>query len=275
MRIKFFRTFPLLLLCLLWFTCASAQDNELTDQQRDRVEKAFKLANSLMDEKKFADALTHYKEALAIIPGNPALLFNGGLAAYSSNDFATATDLWKRLKTIDPFDWQVRTKLIQAYQAQEKTTERDAERTELLGMWKAGTPDELKQQKEFCREQLRVNGRKVMVFEHFELTGERALRYVFSVLDDTEKAEDFRISLGSYEMDNAIWRETTKPPPKPGERLFHLDGYFKGSHATYGFFTPEPSYEQIRARVIQILQGKIKPISSSTFQAPALKPTPE
>jgi hypothetical protein len=115
-----------------------------------------------------------------------------------------------------------------------------------------------------------------MAFEHFELKGDRALRYVFSIVNEAEDGEDYRISLGSYELDQAIWRQTTKPKPKDGERLFHLDGYFKGGgHATYGFYAPEPSYDQIRAIVFQILEGKGNPISSSTVTPAAAKPDPK
>jgi hypothetical protein len=154
-------------------------------------------------------------------------------------------------------------------------SDRDNERRELIEMWKAAKPEELKQQREFCRDQFQVNGKKVMAFEHFELKGARALRYVFSVLNESENGEDFRISLGSYETTVAVWRETTKPPPKPGERLFHLDGYFKGGgHATYGFYAPEPSYDTVRAKVIQILQGRDKPVSTSIPQSPAPTPKP-
>jgi tetratricopeptide (TPR) repeat protein len=262
-------------------TSAAAQDKstQLSDQDIARVEKAFEAANALMEQHKYAEALVRYKEALALAPGEPAILFNGGLAAYQSGDFTTAADLWQRLKKTDPSDWRLRAKLIQAYQALGKLPERDAERAELFKMWKSGAAQELSKQVEYCRDQFEVNKFKVMAFEHFELKGDRALRYVFSILNESGDAEDFRISLGSYEMTNAIWRETTKPAPKSGERLFHLDGYFKGGgHATYGMFAPEPSYDQMRTRVIQILEGRSKPVSSSTVnpspQQPAPKPPP-
>jgi len=252
----------------------STQTTPPTERQQAQAEKAFEAGNSFMDQKEYAEALVRYKEALAILPGNPSILFNGGIAAFNSREYATAADLWKQLKVIDPLDWRLRAKLIQAYQALGKLTERDAERRELLEMWKSGKPADLKEQFEFCRDQFEVSGKKVMAFEHFELKGARALRYVFSILNAAEDGEDYRISLGSYELDQAIWRETTKPTPKEGERLFHLDGYFKGGgHATYGFFSPEPSYDQIRARVVGILEGKGKPVSSSTV-APAAQSSP-
>jgi tetratricopeptide (TPR) repeat protein len=242
-----------------------------------KAEKSFDAANLLMEQRKPAEALVLYKEALTILPKDPTVLFNAGMAAFGSKDYATALDFWKQVKALEPTDWHARAKLIQVYQALGKTAERDAERTELIAMWKKGEPTELKQQFEFCREQFEVKGKKVMAFEHFELKGERALRYVFSILDDTGEAEAWRISLGSYDFTNAVWRETRNPPPKEGERLFHLDGYFKsGSHATYGMFFPEPTYDETRARVVKILEGADHPFSSTVpAQAPKAEPTPK
>jgi tetratricopeptide (TPR) repeat protein len=239
-------------------TTVSAQNKSQPPSQQDieKVEKLFQTANELMDKGKPAEAILRYKEALAILPGDPSLLFNGGLAAYMAKDYATAADLWKQLKSAEPEDWQVRTKLVQAYQAMGKLQERDAERAELFQLRKTGKITELSQLPHYCREQFEVNKLKVMVFEHFELKGDRALRYAFRVLDEAGDAEAFRISLGSYETTNAIWRETANPKPKAGDRLFHLDGYFKDGHVTYGMFTPEPSYDDIRNRVIKILEAQ-------------------
>jgi tetratricopeptide (TPR) repeat protein len=249
-----------LLLAVVTISVATfAQEPKLSPEQNTELQITFDTANKLLEQGKAAEALTHYRKALSLLPKDPALLFNGGMAAYASKDFNTALDLWKRLKVVDALDWHVRAKLIQTYQALEKTAERDAERAELFAMWKKGEPAELKQQYQYCREQFEVKGQKVMVFEHFELKGDRALRYVFSILDASGQTEDWRISLGSYNFTNAVWRETTKPTPKEGERLFHLDGYFKGGHATYDMIFPEPSYDDVRARVVKILEAKGKP----------------
>jgi hypothetical protein len=196
------------------------------------------------------------------------------MAAFLNGDYATAEQLWRRSKGIDPLDWHLRAKLVQVYQAMGKLTERDAERRELVEMWKAGKPAELKEQVEFCRDQFEVKDKKVMAFEHFELKGNRALRYVFSILTRSGDDEEFRISLGSYDLDQALWRERTKPTPKPDERLFHLDGYFKWGHATYGFFAPEPSYDDIKRTVVKILEGQDKPLSSTIVNQADTKPKP-
>jgi hypothetical protein len=112
-----------------------------------------------------------------------------------------------------------------------------------------------------------------MVFEHFELKGERALRYVFSVLGESGEGEEFRISLGSYDITNAVAVQTGKV--KKGERMFHLDGYYKWGHVTYGFFTPEPGYDEVRKIVIGILEGKAQPQSHSRTDPSAKKPDQE
>ena len=252
-----------------------AQKPSATDLAK--AEKSFEAANLLMEQRKPAEALIRYKEVLTILPKDPTVLFNGGMAAFATKDYSTALDFWKQVKALEPTDWHVRAKLIQGYQAVGKTAERDAERTELIAMWQKGEPAELKEQFEYCRDQFEINGQKVMAFEHFELKGDRALRYVFSILDETEQAEAWRISLGSYDFTNAVWRQTQKPTPKEGERLFHLDGYFKGgSHATYGMFFPEPTYDETRARVVKILEGAAKPFSSSVpAQPPKTEPTPK
>ena len=255
---------------------AFAQDP--SPAQIAEAEKAFNTANEFQEKRKFAEALIHYKRALAILPNDPAVLFNGGMAAFATKDFNSALDMWKKLKTVDPTDWHARAKLIQAYQALNKTAERDAERAELFAMWKKGEPAELKEQIEYCREQFEVNGKRIMAFEHFELKGNRALRYVFSILDETGEAEEFRISFGSYDFTNAVWRRQQDPTPKDDERLFHLDGYYKsGMHVTYGMYPPpEPTYDQIREIVVKILEGKDKPLSGTIPGAPAKsEPTPK
>lgn len=253
----------LFLLAIVTLTVNVSAQNPPSPEQLAKAEKAFEAGSAFMEQRKYAEALERYKEAIAIMPNEPALLFNGGLAAYQSKEYALAVDLWKQLKSIDRADWHVRAKLVQAFQALAKTSERDIERGELFEMWKSGKPAELKEQLQYCREQFEVNGKKVMAFEHFELKGDRALRYVFRILNEAEDGEEYRISLGSYDFTNAVWRERQKPKPKEGERLFHLDGYFKWGHATYGMYFPEPSYDEVRVLVIKILEGKDKPVSST------------
>ncbi len=251
--------------------CSQERQQVPRPSDEEVAEKAFKAANELMDQRKYAEALAHYQEALALFPDTPALLFNGALAAYLKKDFALAARLWGRLVELEPNDGQAHTKLIQAYQALGDLKARDAVRQALFELHRSGKDPELARQDFYCREQFEVAGQKVMAFEHFELKGPRALRYVFSVLDKEKgETEEFRISLGSYDLTNNFAVESGQV--KAGQRIFHLDGYYAWGHATFGFYTPEPSYDEVRKLVISILEGELKAVSSSAINPAARKP---
>lgn len=219
-----------------------------------------------MEKREYEQALTAYKRGLATAPNDSSLLWNGGMAGYLSSDYASALALWQRLKKKEPRDGNVRAKLIQTHQAMKKRGERDTERAQLFALRaevKKENPEaEALKQKQYCRDQFTAAGRRVFAYEFFELEGPMARRYKFTILQKGADTEDFNISLGSYETTNAFMRE--RGDLKPGQRVFHLDGYYpRGIHKTFGFFVTEPSYDQTREMIEKILAGKQQPISSS------------
>jgi tetratricopeptide (TPR) repeat protein len=247
--------------------CLQSRSFSQTNVPRN-ADEAFRTGNALMGDRKYCEALLRYKEGLASAPDDTSLLYNGGLAAFQCKQYPAAVDLWKHLEGLDPNDWQTRTKLIQAYQALGKLAERDQERANLFDLRKHDSSSDFAKQIEYCRDQFEAGGEKIMAFEQFELKGDRAVRYVFSIIDHSKQDEKYRLSLGSYDTTNAIWHETTKPRPKESDRLFHLDGYYDWGHATYGMYFPEPSYDDVRTAVIGILEKKKNPLSTSTRAAP-------
>lgn len=161
----------------------------------------------LIKEGKYKEALSVLSDRLKADPDNPILLYNAGLTAYLGEEHATAIKYWQALKLLDPKDWQVRTKLVQAYEANKERGQMDKEIKELYEMRKAKANKELSEAKFYCRDQFKEDKTKVMVFEYFELEGERAKRWSFNVLNEKDET-DWVISLGSYEMDTQIGRET-------------------------------------------------------------------
>lgn len=238
-------------------------------EQKTAADKAFAAGNEHLQNKRHADALAAYRKALALLPNEPALLWNGGMSAFFAKEYQTAAELWKRLKVVEPGNGSVRAKLIQAYQAAGDTKNRDAEHAALLALRKSSAPagSELAKQEAFCRDQFSAGGQPVFAYEHYELVGARALRYNFLVLKP-DGTTSFRVSLGSYKDTNDIARELGDI--KPGQRLFHLDGYYENGrvHKTFAFFTAEPSYDVIKAQVIAILEGKKAALSGSKQAAP-------
>ena len=240
----------------------------ITVTASNTVEQAFEAGNRLMEARKYCEALSAYRAGLAIDPKHAGLLYNGGLAALQCRDFTAALDLLGRLKTLDSEDWQVRVKLVQSYQALGKTAERDKERAELFDLRRRGNNRELAAQDEYCRERFEAGGEQVMAFEHFELKGERAVKYVFNVMNAAGDRPTYRISLGSYDRTNNYWHARTQPAPPPDVRLFHLDGYREDRHFTYTMFPGEPSYDEFRDLVVKILKKELHPVSVTIASPP-------
>ena len=164
---------------------------------------------------------------------------------------------------VRPDDWRIVAKTIQLHQALQQIPQRDKALKQLRKLYDSGKVD----RPLFCREQFKHGGKNIMAFEYFKLEGERAVRYVFHVIDPKTGKSLRRFSLGSYEITNAIARE--QGTIKAGQRLYHLDRYDPdGSHWTLGMYVDpkQITYEATRKRLIAALDGKLRPVSGTTTQ---------
>ncbi len=239
--------------CLLpWLVLAAlALPLPAGSQEPDPGAMRLAEADELFAAKRYPEAVLRYRECLDASPDRPTALFNGGLAAYMAGRHDLAVEWWERLRARESKDLVLLTKLVQAYEALGDRANRDARRAALLELRAELPPEERARRVRFCRDQFRVGERRLMVFEYFELEGDRPLRFRFSVLDEKD-AEAWNVSLGSYESTTAIAREAGEIGPT--ERLFHLDGNFPGEHRTYGFYKSEPTYDLVKARVIETIR---------------------
>ncbi len=247
-----FQTRSLVLSILLFATyAAAAQDAKNTPEHRAQ----------LAEEKKYSEALEAYKAALAQDPNNATLMYNAGLMAYLAEKPQEAAEFWSREKALEPNNWRLRAKLVQAYEAVGNAKQRDAEREGLLQLREKSKDEELKKLKYYCRDQFTAGKDRVMVFEHFELAGDHAVRLRFLVLGPDCETVQAKYSLGSSRQTVELARSLKEIGPD--DRLFHLDGYLNGgrSHRTYTFYKNEPKYDDVKNAVKEILEGKRKPTS--------------
>lgn len=220
-------------------------------------------ANQHFEAGRYEQAVAKYEEALKLEPKHSDALYNAGMAAHLGGKPAKAAEFWQRLKVDRPEDFQLHAKLVQAYEAVGDSVKRDRTRAEIKVLHSKLDEKTRAERDSFCRDQFLAGGRRILVFEYFELSGQRPVRYSFIVLTSAGK-EDYHLSLGSYEETTKIARELGEIGPK--DRIFHLDGYYEGGrrHSTFGMYNVEPKYEDIKRSVIQILEGKKKPASSMT-----------
>lgn len=240
----------------------------------DKIEKAKQDAkdalndgNDLMAEERYAEALSQYEGLLEQQPENRNLLWNAGLAALLSGHTASAVTYLQRLKTLEPTAGRVRYKLVQAYQAEGLLDERDNERAELLRLHETTTLEAFKNRKTYCRDQFKVNGQRVWVFEHFDTADGTDARYDFIALD--ENGTQTQLSLRAHAFSSWVAQELNML--LPGEIIFQLESVNAtpqqagAASTTYALFEREPSYDLVRQEAFKAFNGKSLPVSSAAY----------
>ncbi len=248
------------------FSEALAAYGKAIDLDDSHEAALYRTAVVLTELGRDTEALRYFEKALEADPKNPNAAFNAGIIHQKLGRHNEALANFKTVIELDPTDWHAIAKTVQEYQALKDRKNRDRARTRLLKLKKKGAIESLASTELYCRDQFVAGRDAIMAFEFFELKGDRARRYVFYVRDKKSGKTKYRLSVGSYETTNLVARESGEIAEE--DRLFHLDGYFPGGeHRTYVFFKSEPSYDEVRALVVEILQGTRK--HTSRF-----KPTP-
>ncbi len=203
-------------------------------------------------------------DALKLNPTNSWALYNLGLLNYLKDDYKEAIKHWKTLKKLEPLDWDIRMKLIQAYWGAGQTKAANLEITELRAARDTGKHKDLTEKGFFICDQFQTGKVRVFALEYYELKGERPLAWKF-ILKSGDDTLDQHFSIGCYPSATEFARAEGAIGPK--DRRYHLDGYRKGgAHKTYGFYTNRPDYGKIRDEVRRIISGDQKSISSMTPQ---------
>ena len=130
-------------------------------------------------------------------------LFNLGLMRYLAEDYAKAVEPWLKLKELEPEDWQLRTKLMQAYSAIGEFDKVEEEVKELREARASGKYRDLSEAEFFIRDQIVIDDVRVYVFDYYELKGERALVWKFLPTKDSKGIGNY-VSVGSYNSTTAI-----------------------------------------------------------------------
>jgi len=223
-------------------------------EEADDFRSVFERAERLAREGKLDEAIQLEEALLETHREDPNLLWNLGIMYADTDRHAKALESWQTLRRLEPDNWRVRAKLIQTHQARADFEQRDREREALYQARRESSDRALSREAMYCREQFRVAGRKVMVFEYFEPAGDRQVFLRFSILS-ADGSEVFWYSLGSYEF-------TTRAARAHGtigqdQRIFHIDRYATnrygishGAVALYGYL---PAYDVVRSRVIDAL----------------------
>ena len=234
-----------------------------------RADGPFRAGLLLVEMGKKDQAIEMFAQATRADPTQSAPFYNLGHLLHDKGRLAEAARAFRNMLKIKPESWRAIVKLVQVHQALGQLKQRDATREELLKLRRSGKSASLKSASMYARDMFKVGKKDLSAYEHFELTGAMAVRYTFYVIKPGTDTMDYKITLGSYEMTNAVLRAQGRL--KKGQRVFHLDMYRGGGHGLYRMFMSEPSYDEVKALVQGVVEGKVKPLSS-TAPAPTSGP---
>ena len=128
---------------------------------------------------------------------------------------------------------------------------------------KTAVDPDIRVKSDFIRERIRAGDQDVMVADYFTRGGSDFTRYQFLV-GDPRTMPDRGLLLRTDANTTANWADTALMPPD--SQLFHLDMIDPKPEggdrvAIYAYFVGEPTYDVVRAKVMEILRGEAQPLS--------------
>ena len=156
--------------------------------------------------------------------------------------------------------WELATQL---YQAAGDKDRRDMALRQLIDTQASAIDRELRARRFILRDRIDAHGRVLLVQEHFDTHGPDAVRYVFIPESATGQPKTFLVVLTDPQT-TANWREVGIIGS--GKRVFHLDSIYetpdgRQTQAMYAAYADLPDYDTIRAKVLEVMSGTVKPMS--------------
>lgn len=259
--------FSLVVLC----SVASAQTPTPPAEQA-----AFQQAGRQFDAHQFAPALAAFKQLIAQNPGNSTYKKFAAEAALNTGDATYVLTTLTPLEQIDPADWQVRMLLARAY-AQSAAEpghkqKRDEELAEIIRLHLADPDSRLGKLRDFHLEDVRQGDQLIQFYPALTPWGPYKVHLIARLSSGEPPVPGLRITLESGDGDQPLFAQQHPAEAAAGKRLFSLDGYAPDrqgpdgktiqTHYTYAFFVGEPTYDEVRARILAIAANTLKPVSS-------------
>lgn len=180
-------------------------------------------------------------------------LYNTGLCEFLAGRPAEAEKTLLDLLGRTPADYAAIAKLVQVLYTQEKYKETKPWKDKLYEGWKAGKmPERMKD--DFCFDQFKWKDREVIAYEQFAEEGNLYYKHVFYVFDAAGKM-DFQVQT---EHSIAL---------KMADAKYTMGMNRGNTHYTFMsfIFQEDVEYKVMKKAVLDILNEKVKPSSSSTI----------
>ncbi len=168
----------------------------------------------------------------------------------------------QRLMELVPGAYVVHELMVQLYQAAGDLPKRDAALAELLAVQRNAMDPDVRRRPFVIRDRIDVPKRSILVQEMFETGGTDQIRFVFALMSEAQKPENYlvvRVDPGLTEA----WREAGILGPD--KQVFSLASIYRKGQASvrtvYEVYTGPPDYDRVRTKALEVLAGRAKPYS--------------
>jgi tetratricopeptide (TPR) repeat protein len=222
-----------------------------------------------LQARNFSDALAGAKAILSANPNSPKANKLVGVVLLDQQKSSDALPYFQKALQLSPGDPTINALLLQVYAQTGDKTHRDEQRTILRGYHSDGKHPAFAQTPAYLIETIPVSDKTIQAIEFYEPAGQFHFYYRFNIFDSAGKIQSF-IALESDDADQAMYAQQHPKEAAAGERRFSLDGYSQSadghvSQALYTFFNGQPSYDDVRALVIKLVQeGKAPALATTT-----------
>lgn len=221
-----------------------------------------------MQKGDFTEARTFFAKYVADNPKDAEGWFYLGGADLNVDHPADAAKDFQQCVALKPDAWSAHNNLFLAYAEMGDWSAFDKERAVIRAARDKKEPG-LSLDDHDLIDVLRVGGETYQVWYFYKLHGRFNVRYVAIHFDKSGKGHSW-IQAESDDVDQAFFKQKHPKEAAAGARSFSLDAYEQSkvgypSQALHKFYSDgEPTYEQFRADVLEILNRKSKPAAATT-----------
>jgi hypothetical protein len=255
---------PKLLACAWLVSCWVAgppQNHHAPETPRPQAEPvrqpdpiAFEGVRSSLESGHKEEALQKAQAIVQIYPDNLQANVMTGAVLLDLNRSADAVPFFRKAVAAEPDDPHMHSLLLEAYAESGDTADRDQERAALRRFHSDGKHPAFSEVHGYMIERIPVGNLSVEAIEYFAPEGKYHFSWRFDVYDTSGKMIEF-VALASEDEDQAFFAQSHPKEAKAGIRRFSLDRYTQNQQALLGFIDGQPSYDDLRARVVKIIQA--------------------
>jgi tetratricopeptide (TPR) repeat protein len=191
-----------------------------------------------------------------------ALFYSAAFNFQMGNNDAARGRLERLVKLAGNFvsGWEL---MVQVAQAQGDLARRDEAIARLKVAITTAIDPAIRAKADFIRDRIPIGDQALFAADYFQRGGSDFTRYQFSV-NDPRTDPDHGIFLRTDEYTTENWSDTALLPQD--KQLFHLDVVDARPEggvtvAIYQYYVGEPDYDTVRAEVMKILRGEVRPLS--------------